>query len=214
MLEATATAQTLRILIADDHALVRAGFASVLAAQPGLAVCGEAADGQSAVEMFERLRPDVTLIDLQMPGLDGVAAITRIRERDPGACTLVLTTFDTDEDIERALRAGARGYLLKDATVAEFTTAIHDVYAGRTRVAPAIAAKLADRMVRVHITTRELTILRLVADGKSNKEIGAALSIAEATVKVHLTHLFEKLDVSSRTEAIAAAARRGLVRIR
>ncbi len=203
-----------RILLVDDHALLRAGLASVLSAQPGFVVCGEATDGEAAVLRFEELRPDVTLMDLQMPVLDGVGAITKIRARHPDACILVLTTFDTDDDIERALRAGARGYLLKDAAVSELTSAIREVHEGRTRVAPAVAAKLADRMTQVQLTMRELTVLRLLADGKTNKEIGAALSIAEGTVKVHLTHLFEKLGVSNRTEAMAAAARRGLVRMR
>ena len=206
--------QPLRILLVDDHALLRAGLASVLSAQPGFVVCGEATDGEAAVLRFEELRPDVTLMDLQMPALDGVGAITKIRARHPEACILVLTTFDTDDDIERALRAGARGYLLKDAAVDELTSAIRAVHEGRTRVAPAVAAKLADRMTQVQLTMRELTVLRLLADGKTNKEIGAALSIAEGTVKVHLTHLFEKLGVSSRTEAMASAARRGLVRMR
>jgi DNA-binding NarL/FixJ family response regulator len=206
--------QPLRILLVDDHALLRAGLASVLSAQPGFVVCGEASDGEAAVLRFEELQPDVTLMDLQMPVLDGVGAITKIRARHPAACILVLTTFDTDDDIERALRAGARGYLLKDAGVEELTSAIREVHAGRTRVAPVIAAKLADRMTQVQLTMRELTVLRLLADGKTNKEIGAALSIAEGTVKVHLTHLFEKLEVSNRTEAMAAAARRGLVRLR
>jgi two-component system NarL family response regulator len=207
------TTGPLRVLVADDHALLRAGIASVLAGA-GFVVCGEAADGEAAVRLHEERRPDVTLMDLQMPVLDGVGAIARIRLRHPDANILVLTTYDTDDDIERALRAGARGYLLKDASVDELTAAIRDVSAGRTRIAPAVAAKLADRMTQVQLTMRELSVLRLLAEGKSNKEIGAALNIAESTVKVHLTHLFEKLEVSSRTEAIAAAARRGLVRTR
>jgi DNA-binding NarL/FixJ family response regulator len=206
-------ADKLRVLLVDDHALLRAGLASVLQSQ-GFVVCGEASGGEAAVARFEELRPDVTLMDLQMPGLDGVGAIAKIRARHPDARILVLTTFDTDDDIERALRAGARGYLLKDAAVDELANAIREVHAGRTRVAPAVAAKLADRMTQVQLTMRELAVLRLLADGKTNKEIGGALAIAESTVKVHLTHLFEKLGVSNRTEAIAAASRRGLVRIR
>jgi DNA-binding NarL/FixJ family response regulator len=212
--DATHPEQRLRILLVDDHALLRAGLASVLSTQAGFEVCGEAANGEQAVAQFEALRPDVTLVDLQMPVLDGVGAIAKIRARHPEACLLVLTTFDSDEDIERALRAGARGYMLKDATVDELASAIREGHAGRTRVAPAVAAKLADRVTQEPLTARELNVLRLVADGKTNKEIGAALSIAESTVKVHLTHLFEKLGVSSRTEAIATAARRGLVRMR
>lgn len=206
--------QTLRILIVDDHPLLRAGLASVLSAQEGLVVCGEASDGEDAVARYEELKPDVTLMDLQMPLLDGVGAIAKIRARHPEACVLVLTTFDMDDDIDRALRAGARGYLLKDSGVGELVNAIREGHAGKTRVAPAIAAKLADRMTQVQLTMRELAVLRLLADGKTNKEIGVELSIAESTVKVHLSHLFEKLGVSSRTEAIMAAARRGLVRLR
>lgn len=179
----------------------------------GFCVCGEAANGEAAVAQFEAHPPDVTLIDLQMPVMDGVGAIARIRGRHPHACVLVLTTFDTDEDIVRALDAGARGYLLKDASPAEVVNAIREVHAGRMYVAPAVATKLANRMTQIQLTTREATVLRLMAQGKSNKEIGAALSITEGTVKLHVTHLFGKLGVSSRTEAIAAAMRRGLVRL-
>lgn len=207
------TASPLRLLLVDDHALLRAGLKSVLESQ-GFVVVGEASNGEEAVLRFEELAPDVSLMDLQMPKLDGVGAIQKIRTRHPDAGILVLTTFDTDDDIERALRAGARGYLLKDAAVDELTNAIRDVHAGRTRVAPAVASKLANRVTQVQLTMRELTVLRLLADGKTNKEIGSTLKIAESTVKVHMTHLFEKLAVTNRTEAIAAAARRGLVRIR
>lgn len=210
----TTPAQPLRILIVDDHPLIRAGLATVLSTQDGMVVCGEASSGEEAVERYEELRPDVTLMDLQMPTLDGVGAITRIRAQHPTACILVLTTFDTEDDIERALRAGARGYLLKDAGVEELANAIRDGHAGRTRVAPAVAAKLADLMTQVQLTMRELTVLRLLADGKTNKEIGVTLSIAESTVKLHVSHLFEKLGVTNRSEAIGVAARRGLVRIR
>jgi two-component system NarL family response regulator len=144
----------LRLFLVDDHALLRAGLAAVLQ-NHGFLVCGEASSGTQAVARYEELRPDVTLIDLQMPDLDGAGAIARIRERHPEACFLVLTTFDTDEDIERALRAGARGYLLKDAAVDELATAIREVHAGRTRVAPAVAAKLAGRVTQVQLTMRE-----------------------------------------------------------
>jgi two-component system NarL family response regulator len=209
-----AGAAAVRLLIVDDHELLRAGLASVLSRQPDFVVCGEASSAQQAVERFQHLQPDVTVMDLQMPGGDGVEAIGQIRSEYPNARILVLTMFDGDDDIERALRAGARGYLLKDAGVTQLASAIRDVHAGKTCVAPAVAAKLADRVTQVQLTMRELTVLRLIADGKTNKEIGATLSIAESTVKVHLTHLFEKLDVNGRTEAITVAARRGLVRLR
>jgi len=203
----------LRVLIVDDHPVVRAGLSMLLASQ-GFVVCGEATNGEDAVAQFEKLQPDVTLMDLQMPVLDGVAAISKIRARHPTACVLVLTTYETDDDIERALRAGARGYLLKDTSVEDLAQAIRDGHAGRRRVAPSVAAKLAERVTSVALTPRELAVLRLVAEGKSNKEIGEELSITEGTVKVHLMHVFEKLGVASRTEAIAEATRRGLVRIR
>lgn len=205
--------EPLRILIVDDHPVVRAGL-SLLVTSQGFVICGEATNGQEAVEQFEKLRPDVTLMDLQMPVLDGVGAISLIRERHPTACVLVLTTYETDDDIERALRAGARGYLLKDTSVEDLAQAIRDGHAGRRSVAPSVAAKLAERVTSVALTPRELAVLRLVAEGKSNKEIGEALSITEGTVKVHLMRVFEKLGVASRTEAMAEAARRGLVRIR
>ena len=208
------SAQSVRVLLVDDHPVLRAGLSAVLSAEVGLAVCGEAGDGEDAVVQFERLRPDVTLMDLQMPILDGAAAIGRIREKDSDACIIVLTTFDTDEDVERALRAGARGYILKDASAEELVGTIREVHAGRRRVAPTVVERLTERGMRVPLTFRELTVLRLLSNGKTNKEIAAILSIAEATVKVHLSHLFHKLGVSSRTEALAEATRRGLVRIR
>lgn len=207
------SAGSLRILIVDDHPVVRAGL-SMLVTSQGFVVCGEATNGEQAVARFDELLPDVTLMDLQMPLLDGVGAIAKIRARHPAACILVLTTYETDDDIERALRAGARGYLLKDTSVEDLAHAIREGHAGRRRMAPSVAAKLAERVTSVALTPRELTVLRLVAEGKTNKEIGEALSITEGTVKVHLMHVFEKLHVANRTEAIAEATRRGLVRIR
>jgi two-component system, NarL family, response regulator len=203
----------LRILIVDDHPVVRAGVSTLVNSQ-GFVVCGEATNGEEALARFDELLPDVTLMDLQMPVLDGVGAITRIRARHPAACILVLTTYETDDDIERALRAGARGYLLKDTTVEDLAQAIREGHAGRRRVAPSVAAKLAERVTSVALTPRELSVLRLLGEGKTNKEIGDALSITEGTVKVHAMHVFEKLGVANRTEAVAEATRRGLVRIR
>lgn len=207
------TSEPLRIFLVDDHVLVRDGLAALLSKQAGFEVCGQASDGQSAVLGFDELQPDVTLMDLQMPGLDGAGAIARIRERHPDARILVLSTYDTDTDVEQALRAGALGYLLKDAELDELVRAIYEVHAGRNYIATKVAAKLVDQLTRVPLSRRELAVLRLLTDGKTNKEIGLLLSISEATVKAHLTRLFDKLGVSNRTEAISEAARRGLVRM-
>jgi DNA-binding NarL/FixJ family response regulator len=202
-----------RVLVVDDHALFRTGVANIINQEPDLHVVAEAGNGADAVAAYEQHRPDVTLLDLRMPVMEGVEAVRRIRERDPQAKVIVLTTYDTDEDISRALRAGAKAYVLKDITAEGLVACIHDVLAGKTYLAPAAAAKLAEGVTRVQLTPRELSTLRLMADGKSNKDIANALGISERTVKTHLAHLFEKLGVTSRTEAIKVATRRGLVRL-
>lgn len=201
------------VLVVDDHALVRTGVVKIISHEPDLEVVAEAADGAEAVEAFEKHRPDVVLLDLRMPVMEGAEAVRRIREIDPNAKVIVLTTYDTDEDITRALKAGAKAYALKDITAHDLVACIHEVLAGRTYLAPAAAAKLAEGMARMQVTPRELSTLRLMADGKSNKEIANALGITERTVKSHLGHLFEKLGVTSRTEAVKVATRRGLVRL-
>jgi DNA-binding NarL/FixJ family response regulator len=157
--------------------------------------------------------PDVTLLDLRMPVMEGVEAVRRIRERHPSARVIVLTTYDTDEEISRALKAGAKAYVLKDISADDLVNCIRDVLAGKTYIAPAAAAKLAEGVTRVRLTPREMATLKLLADGKANKEIASALDISERTVKTHLGHLFEKLGVTSRTEAVKVASRRGLVRL-
>jgi DNA-binding NarL/FixJ family response regulator len=202
-----------RVLVVDDHALVRTGVANIISQEPDLRVVAEAANGLEAVEAFQRYRPDVTLLDLRMPVMEGVEAVRQIRARDPQAKVIVLTTYDADEDIARALRAGAKAYVLKDISAHALITCIHDVLAGKTYLAPAAAAKLAEGVTRVQLTPRELATLRLMADGQTNKEIAAALGISERTVKTHLGHLFEKLAVTTRTEAVKVASRRGLVRL-
>jgi DNA-binding NarL/FixJ family response regulator len=201
------------VLVVDDHALVRTGVVNIIAHEPDLRVVAEAANGAEAVDAYAKHRPDVTLLDLRMPVMEGAEAVRRIREIDPSAKVIVLTTYDTDEDITRALKAGAKAYVLKDITADDLISCIHDVLAGKTYLAPSAAAKLAEGVARVQVTPRELSTLRLMADGKSNKEIANSLGISERTVKTHLGHLFEKLGVTSRTEALKIAARRGLVRM-
>jgi len=201
------------VLVVDDHALLRTGVANIINQEPDLRVIAEAGNGAEAVDAFERYRPDVTLLDLRMPVMEGVEAVRQIRDRDPRARVIVLTTYDTDDEIARALKAGAKAYVLKDISADHLVGCIRDVLAGKTYLAPAAAAKLAEGVTRVQLTPREMATLRLMADGKSNKEIASELSISERTVKTHLGHLFEKLCVTSRTEAIKVATRRGLVRL-
>ena len=201
------------VLVVDDHALLRTGVANIINQEPDLHVIAEASNGQEAIDAFERYRPDVTLLDLRMPVMEGVEAVRQIRERDPMAKVIVLTTYDTDEDISRALKAGAKAYVLKDISADLLIECIHDVLAGKTYLAPQAAAKLAEGVTRVQLTPRELSTLRLIADGRSNKEIANELAISERTVKTHLGHLFAKLGVTSRTEAVKIAMRRGLVRL-
>ncbi|MBV8684904.1 MAG: response regulator transcription factor [Caulobacteraceae bacterium] len=202
-----------RIAVADDHALFRRGVVSVLERENGLEVVAEASDGEEAVACYRKHRPDVMLLDLLMPRLDGFEAMLRIRHMDPAAKVVMLTTYDTDEDINRVLGAGAKAYLLKDATGTDLVRCIRDVHAGKTRVAPEIAAKLAERFTQAQLTVRELSVLRLVAEGLNNRAIGERLRISEGTVKVHVAHLFDKLGATSRTDVVATAVRRGLVRM-
>src|SRR5262245_36369010 len=202
-----------RVLLVDDHALLRTGVANIINQEPDLRVVAEAGNGVEAVEAFERHHPDVTLLDLRMPVMEGVEAVRQIRGRDPNGRVIVLTTFDTDDEISRALKAGAKAYVLKDISADNLLSCIRDVLAGKTYLAPAAAAKLAEGVTHVQLTPREMSTLKLVADGKANKEIANDLEISERTVKTHVGHLFEKLGVTSRTEAVKVAMRRGLVRL-
>jgi DNA-binding NarL/FixJ family response regulator len=202
----------IRVLIVDDHSLVRRGLAAIINMEEDTRVVGEAANGEEAIRLWREIRPDVVLMDLRMPVMDGVTAIKGIRAEDPGSGIIVLTTYDHDEDIYAGLRAGAKAYLLKDAQPEELFRCIRAVHAGEAYLQPKLAVKLAQRAQEEHLTEREEQILKLLAEGLSNRAIGQALHISESTVKSHLKNLFSKLDATSRAEAIALAARRGLVK--
>jgi two-component system NarL family response regulator len=204
--------RTVRVLVAEDQAIVRDGLASLVSYQSDMEVVGSAADGEEAVRLYQGLHPDVTLMDLRMPRKSGVDAIEAIRANDPEARILVLTTFDGDEDVYRALQAGARGYLLKDATTQELLGAIRAVARGDRYVPAVVAQRLAERaMAGPSLSDRELDVLRLVDAGMTNKEIASRLFIAEGTVKTHVNSIHEKLGVRDRTEAVMTAVRRGML---
>lgn len=204
---------TIRVLIADDHVTVREGLAAIIGRQPDMLVVAEAANGQDCIDRWLECRPDVTLLDLSMPILDGVDAIEAVRREDASARLIVLTTFDTDHDITRAILAGAKGYMLKDAQREELLDCIRAVHAGEVRIPPLLLAKLASTVSGEALTGRELEVLTLLARGCSNKDIARQLLIGETTVKSHLRSIFTKLQVLSRTEALSEASRRGLIRL-
>jgi two-component system, NarL family, response regulator len=203
----------IRILIADDHPVVRDGLRTLVSRQADMEVVAEADTGRDALDECMHHKPDVALIDLRMPEMSGVEVIAALRERIPSVHAIVLTTYDTDEDIYRSLRAGAKAYLLKDAPRDELLSCIRSVYEGKTWISALAAAKLAARLSEKELTSRELEVLRLMAAGKSNKEIGVTLYVTEGTVKIHVNHILRKLNVSGRTEAISQAVKRGIVRL-
>ena len=205
--------QTIRVLLADDHPVVREGMAALLNRRADMDVIGEVANGRDAVEFFEQHQPDVTLMDLRMPEMGGVAAIVSIREQFPDARIIILTTYDGDEEIYRGLQAGAMAYLLKDTPRDELLDTIRAVHAGQRRIPPDVASKLAQRIMGPSLTERELAVLEQIVAGKSNREIGEALVITEGTVKVHVNNLLGKLGVSDRTQAVTEALRRGIVHL-
>ncbi len=202
----------IRVLIADDHVLVRRGLVAIINMEEDALVVGEAGDGRQAVALWRELQPDVVLMDLRMPEVDGVEAIRQIKALDARAAIIVLTTYDHEEDVYAGLRAGAKAYLLKDVQPEELFHCIRTVHGGEGYLQAKIAVKLAHRLQEAPLTEREVQILESLAEGKSNRAIAAALFISESTVKSHLKGLFGKLDVTSRAEAITLAARRGLVK--
>ncbi len=204
----------IRLLLADDHTVVRDGFAAIIGYQPDMEVVVSVGDGREAVESFRSLRPDVALLDLRMPVLGGVQAIEEIRREFPSARIIVLTTYDGDEDVYRALQAGALGYLLKDTTTEALLRAIRTVAAGQRCVPPEIAARLVERtMAGPGLTAREVEVLGALATGKTNKEIAAEFFITEGTVKSHVNNILDKLGVRDRTEAVMEALRRGILHL-
>jgi DNA-binding NarL/FixJ family response regulator len=203
----------IRILTADDHHLIRAGVASFLATEPELEVVAEAANGEEALEKYRELRPDLVLMDLSMPVMDGLAATRAILEEFPDARIVVLTTYAGDEDIHRALDAGALGYLVKDMMAAEIFKMIRLVMSGRRGIPPAVAATLAEHTPRIPLTPRETEVLSLIATGMTNAEIATRIGRTEETVKVHVKNILQKLHARDRTEAVTVAARRGFIRI-
>jgi DNA-binding NarL/FixJ family response regulator len=203
----------IRVLIADDHITVLEGLAAIIGRQPDMMVAAQAADGSEAVELWGRHRPDVMLLDLRMPKLDGVDVIQEIRKQDSSVRIIVLTTYETDTEILRAIKAGTKAYLLKDARREELLDCIRRVNRGEICIPASLVEKVAAGLSSEALTGRELNVLELLASGKSNKEIGVSLYISETTVKSHLRSIFRKLNVLSRTEAITVASRRGLVRL-
>ncbi|MEO0942674.1 MAG: response regulator transcription factor [Cyanobacteria bacterium J06642_12] len=204
---------TITLLVAEDRGIVRQGIISILQQQDEFAVVAEARDGLEAVHLHATHQPDVTLMDLRMPNLEGVAAIVRILKRTPDAKIVILTTYDTDEDIYRGLQAGARGYILKDADLEDLIDAVRTVYDNNRYLPANVAHKLAERMSFEELTEREREVLNLMVQGSSTSALAEKLNLSEGTIKFHISHIFQKLGVSDRTQAVIVALKRGLVRL-
>jgi DNA-binding NarL/FixJ family response regulator len=211
MLTQSQSSNIIRILIVDDHPVVCSGLTSMLSVQVGLEVIGSAASGEEALVIIQRDHPDIMLLDLRMPGMDGIGVLIALKKIERAPRVMVLTSFEKEEDIYRAIRAGAHGYLLKDTSESEMITAIQMIHAGKRYIPRHIAARLTDRMMRSDLTARELQILELLAQGSTNKQIAGTLNISDNTVRHHVNNIMDKLQVSDRTEAVATALRNGVL---
>jgi DNA-binding NarL/FixJ family response regulator len=213
MMTTDTTTQTVRVLCVDDHPLVRKGIASILSNEPDMKLVAEAGNGQDAVAMFKAHHPDVTLMDLRMPNMDGIEAARQIRAESPDAKIIALTSFDGDQEIYRALEAGVRGYLLKEMVHTEVVRAIRLVHSGKRLMPPEVAERLTDYFPKAALTPREVEVLALVAAGLANKEIAAKLGTADGTVKIHVQNILSKLNASDRTHAVTIAIQRGIIQL-
>jgi DNA-binding NarL/FixJ family response regulator len=206
-------AASIRVLSIDDHPLLREGIAAIINSQPDMVLVSQAASGAEAIQQYRQYRPDVTLMDLRLPDLSGIDAMIAIRGEFPDARVIMLTTFEGDVEIQRALQAGARGYMLKSTPPGELIQAIRQVHAGKKRVPPEVAAQLAEHMSFENLTAREVEVLEQIAGGNRNRDIADRLFISEETVKVHIKHIMDKLGANDRTQAIAIAVRRGIIQL-
>ena len=207
------TATTIRVFSVDDHPLLREGISALVNSQPDMTLAGEAATGAEAIKVFKQLQPDVTLLDLRLPDMSGIDILIAIRSEFPEARIIMLTTFEGDVEIHRALQAGARGYLLKNMPPSELLDVIRQVHAGKKRILAAIASQLAEHMSDETLTEREIEVLREVAGGNKNRDIANKLFISEETVKVHIKHIMEKLGAADRTQAVTIGVRRGIIHL-
>lgn len=203
----------IKVLVVEDHNVVRQGIVAILNQQKDISVVAEAKNGIEAIALYQKHQPNITLMDLRMPQMEGLEAINNIRETSPQARIIILTTYDTDEDIYRGLQAGARGYLLKDTTAEELATAVRQVHQGKRYIPVEVGIRLTERIQKSDLTDRELEVLAELTEGKSNIEIAKTLSISEGTVKFHVNNILSKFGVTDRTQAVITALRRGITRI-